>query len=292
LLRRNLLPQAQELERQAREGIGAVREGVEEASRSVLGDEEESLRLAREQLDEAIRQVNEETARSDSEGSQRQQDGQPGTEGRPQDRQAGMEGRPQERQASAGRPQESPEGQRQDQGQRQGQGQRAGEAQQDQQGSPRGGRRPRPEDLRTAQAGERGQRDPAGWGGGGPDQSGSWEDIGARGPLTGADFREWSDRLRDVEEALTERELREEVARVRDRARAVRAEFVRHGTEPQWDLVRTQIMAPLNELRQQISERLAQLQSDEALVPIDRDPVPDRYAEVVRRYFENLGGGD
>jgi hypothetical protein len=91
---------------------------------------------------------------------------------------------------------------------------------------------------------------------------------------------------------LDERELREEVARVRDRARGMRAEFVRHGTEPQWDLVRTQIMTPLNELRQQISEKLAQLQSDEALVPIDRDPVPDRYAEVVRRYFENLGDGD
>jgi hypothetical protein len=91
---------------------------------------------------------------------------------------------------------------------------------------------------------------------------------------------------------LSEPELREQVARIRDRARTIRAEFVRHGTEPQWDLVRSQIMQPLTELKEQIEERLAQLQSDEALVPIDRDPVPDRYAELVRRYFENLGDSD
>ncbi len=48
-------------------------------------------------------------------------------------------------------------------------------------------------------------------------------------------------------------------------------------------------MDPLTELRHRVTERLAQLQSDEALVPIDRDPVPDRFAEVVRSYFENLG---
>jgi hypothetical protein len=95
-----------------------------------------------------------------------------------------------------------------------------------------------------------------------------------------------------VEEMLTERELRDEAARVRDRARAIRAEFKRHGKEPQWDLVQQQITNPLTELRKHLSDKLAQLQSDEALVPIDRDPVPSRFAELVRRYYENLGGGD
>jgi hypothetical protein len=88
---------------------------------------------------------------------------------------------------------------------------------------------------------------------------------------------------------LPEQELREEAARVWDRARAIRAESVRHGKEPQWDLLRSQVMEPLAELRQRISERLAQLTSSEAMVPIDRDPVPERYAELVRTYFENLG---
>lgn len=139
--------------------------------------------------------------------------------------------------------------------------------------------------------GPRQQGSPMGPGGNQVD-SGHWEDVGARGPLTGQDYREWSDDLRDIEEMLTERELRDEVARVRDRARGMRTEFVRHGTEPQWDLVRSQITEPLAELTKQIGERLAQLQSDEAMVPIDRDPVPDRFAEVVRKYFENLGGND
>jgi hypothetical protein len=123
-------------------------------------------------------------------------------------------------------------------------------------------------------------------------ESGPWDDVGERGPLTGQDYRQWSDNLRDVEEMLSERQLREEVARVRDRAKGMRAEFVRHGTEPQWDLVRSQITEPLAELRAQIGEKLAQLQSEDALVPIDRDPVPDRFAEIVRNYFENLGGND
>ncbi len=120
-------------------------------------------------------------------------------------------------------------------------------------------------------------------------ESGPWDDQGERGPFTGEDFLTWSDRLRDVEDMLPERELRDEAATVWDRARAVRAEFKRHGKEPQWDLVKSQIMDPLAELRQRVGERLAQLQSDEALVPIDRDPVPDRFADVVRSYFENLG---
>jgi hypothetical protein len=95
-----------------------------------------------------------------------------------------------------------------------------------------------------------------------------------------------------VEEMLDERDLRNEAARIRDRARSIRSEFTRHGKEPQWDIVKQQITNPLTELRKHLSDKLAQLQSDEALVPIDRDPVPGRFAELVRRYYENLGGGD
>jgi hypothetical protein len=112
------------------------------------------------------------------------------------------------------------------------------------------------------------------------------------GPLTGRDFRQWSDRLRDVEEILSEPDLRNDVARIRDRARAIRAEFTRHGKEPQWNLVEQMITKPLTELRNRIGEELAKLKPDEAIVPIDRDPVPGRFAELVRRYYENLGGDE
>jgi len=261
LLRRNFLPQAQEVERQAGEGIQSMRRGVEEAAESILGDEAEGLRLAREQVDELTRQVDEEAAQASRQG-----------EGRPnqnQDQQSSL--------------------QAQAQGDRQGENPQGG----GRPGSPRDGR-PQPNaDTRTARTGSRrNQSDPTGFGGGGPEDAGPWDDYGERGPLTGRDYQDWSDDLRDVEEMLGEPELREQVARIRDRARTIRAEFVRHGTEPQWDLVRSQIMQPLTEVKRQIEERLAQLQSDKALVPIDRDPVPDRYAELVRRYFENLGDSD
>ena len=126
-------------------------------------------------------------------------------------------------------------------------------------------------------------------GGGGWNPLDEWAGDDYRGPLTGGDYRQWSERLRDVEEMLDQDELRNEAARVRDRARTIRAEFTRHGTEPQWDLVLDNIMGPLVELRKEVADQLAHMQTDESLVPIDRDPVPDRYAERVRRYFENLG---
>jgi hypothetical protein len=188
LLKRDLLPQAQDLEQRAGAGIEQIRQGVEEAARGVLGDEADSLRLARQQLDELIDQVRDANAVS------------------------GL--------SEAADPNASTE-------------------------------------------------------------SGN--------PFGGGGFARWSDGLRDVEEMLPEQELRDEAASVRDRARTLRAESRRHGTEPQWDLVRAQITDPLTELRRQVEERLAQLQSDKTMAPIDRDPVPDRFAELVRAYFESLG---
>jgi hypothetical protein len=88
---------------------------------------------------------------------------------------------------------------------------------------------------------------------------------------------------------LDQPELRNELARVRDRARTMRSDFTRHSKPPQWDLVRTDILKPLVEVRSRIAEELARRESNEALVPIDRDPVPPKYAERVRKYYEQLG---
>ncbi len=83
--------------------------------------------------------------------------------------------------------------------------------------------------------------------------------------------------------------LRAEAARIRDRARALRAEFTRHSKQPNWDLVNQTIGEPLVELRDAVGDELLRRQSNEALVPIDRDPVPPEFAESVRRYYERLG---
>ncbi|MDT8302068.1 MAG: DUF4175 family protein [Sedimentisphaerales bacterium] len=292
LLKRNFLPQAQEIEKQAGKGIEEMRKGVEEAAENVLGDEAESLRLARQQLDELIRQVNEEAARAGN-----QDRGQPNDSNEMADSSSNQQ-RP-------GNAQSETESQRQGrQSAQQPQGGRAsanaatgGNRQSDsdpnnaqQQGSPRGSSRRQTANARPGRRAESGGRTgPGGWL---DNQSGQWDSGDPNGPLTGRDFSQWSDRLRDVEEMLNERDLRNEAARIRDRARSIRSEYTRHGKEPQWDLVKRQITDPLTELHKHLSDKLAQLQSDEALVPIDRDPVPGRFAELVRRYYENLGGGD
>jgi len=109
------------------------------------------------------------------------------------------------------------------------------------------------------------------------------------GPLTGENFSGWSDRLRDVEEMIDVPELRNEVARVRERARAMRADYKRHSKNPQWPLVKSEISGPLVEVRNRVAEELARREKSDSLVPIDRDPVPGKYSDLVRRYYEKLG---
>jgi hypothetical protein len=53
--------------------------------------------------------------------------------------------------------------------------------------------------------------------------------------------------------------------------------------------VELQIMKPLVEVRNRVAEELARRDSKDSLAPIDRDPVPNRYSESVRRYYEELG---
>jgi hypothetical protein len=86
-------------------------------------------------------------------------------------------------------------------------------------------------------------------------------------------------------------ELRAEAARIRDRARSIRAEVKRHSQAPNWGLVRVQVAEPLVELSNRVAEELVRRNSKQAVVPLDRDPVPPRYSEKTRRYYEDLGSG-
>jgi hypothetical protein len=412
LAERGYQSQAQKFEEKAREGIEELKSGVERAAESVLGDEAEALRQAREELDKLRNQLNEEIAKNAPQlaSNQSGQARQPGERG---DRQSGTPGENAQQSAQSGQQGEgqpqSPErqnqtaqspGQRsgtgrqqQQQGQREGQGgQQGGNQQQsgqDQTAQSEGQNSPGPREgnqraqdgqsgqrqqANSSQQGERGQQGQQGQGreggqgrrqaqsqssgqqdsqqsgqqdgnqdgqnaqasserGGGSDgnQSGRNRDSrdatdrspsqtlrsladqarlrrgGIRsgsndrggdtggggedrsGPLTGERFVEWSDRLRKVEEMLDDPGLRTEVARVRELAKGVRSEFKRHSLPPNWDMVNTKISAPLAELRNRVTEELARRESKENLVPIDRDPVPGKYADRVRRYYEELG---
>lgn len=83
--------------------------------------------------------------------------------------------------------------------------------------------------------------------------------------------------------------LRNDVATAREQARNLRLESRKAGKKPDWAVVRGQVLGPLVEVRDRITEELARRDKRDPLVPIDRDPVPSRYSELVRRYYEELG---
>ena len=112
------------------------------------------------------------------------------------------------------------------------------------------------------------------------------------GPLLGEDdFSDWSKRLSNVEEMLDRPELRNQVAQARDRARAARSDFKRNNKPPQWDMVQKDILKPLVEVRERLADELSRRDSKDSLAPIDRDPVPNKYSDLVKRYYEKLGTG-
>jgi hypothetical protein len=327
LLERGFIDEARLTENEARKGITRLREGVEKAADSVLGDETEALRRARGELDQLAEDLNREIRQGSggqagepqpgeqqpggqqpggqqpgqpnenqvAEGQQRPQErgsargNQPGNEGQnnPGNRPRGLRGEQSQQQANTQNNGQQPGGDQppgeqspmpgQQAGNQQG-GQQAGNQQGgQQQGSQRGGTQQRGEgdDLRRLAGGTTG-----------PGGNRPWS-----GPITGEGFREWTDRLRDVEEMVSDPQLRAEAARIRDRARSLRAEFKRHSEQPNWELVQEFIGRPLVELRDAVAEELLRRESSEALVPIDREPVPPKYSDAVRRYYERLGSG-
>jgi hypothetical protein len=127
---------------------------------------------------------------------------------------------------------------------------------------------------------------------GNPSGSSSLADVLERSsaPITGNDFGEWSDALRDVEESVRDPEMRGAAAGIRQAARELHRDYIRHSKEPQWDLVRELVAKPLAQLRETVQAELLRKSADRnAVVPIDRDPVPTVFEQQLRRYYENLG---
>jgi len=236
--------------------------------------------------------------------------GQPDREGQPgQAESPGQRGR-QPGQGQSGQPSSSPgqqPGEGQGQGQGQGQpgslaqtgdssgqgnqpgGQRGrGGGQGQGQGQPTGDPQDSPAPDGNRDAGQqyslaRGGADGGGGGGGARGRD------DAPGIFTGEGYVDWADRLRNVEEMVDDPELRQQVATVRDRARDVRIDARRHSKPPQWELVQSDILRPMEAVRDRIREELTRRQSPDNMIAIDRDPVPGRYSELVRRYYERLG---
>jgi hypothetical protein len=114
----------------------------------------------------------------------------------------------------------------------------------------------------------------------------------AGNPITGESYSSWSDSIRDVEELVRDPEMRAEAARIREAVRSMRVDYKRHAKEPEWPLVRQLIANPLQQLTEKVQEELLRLSAERnALIPVDRDPVPSLYQQRLDRYYENLGTG-
>jgi hypothetical protein len=232
--------------------------------------------------------------RSGQKGSQGQKGSGQSGEGKPGGGKGSENNEPQDGKSQGGQPQE---GQPQN-GKSQGEGASQGKSENESgQGESSGS--PQQSDSDQSQPGEPSQNQSGGTRNGQRRQSslmdGGRESNGGAGannasarPLTGEEFGEWSDQLRDIEEMLEDSELRNRVAQVRDRARAMRAEFKRHGEMPQWDLVKSQLLGEMQVLQQRINQEVMKLESDRAMVPIDREPVPEEFDSLVQRYYELL----
>ncbi len=380
LLRRGLTKEAQQTEQIANQGLDHLQEGIEKASKLVLGDEVEALKRAREQVRQLKGSVAEEVAMNDpkkgktaaNEGERKgqqgaQQDGQPGDQKAKSAKDGDQPGQQASQQPGQGQAKDPKSGQQsgekngqanqqggmppgQQQGQQQGQqaGQQGAQSQQGQQpgqqsgkGQQQGGEKPgeqgaqsgsqpgkqgqsgqagqqpmtgqqggqegspmnsnsqsssqqanggarRPGGLRNNPNGRGGSTSPAAETSGGAEQEGR---AGPANPITGQGFNEFSDQLREAEELVTDPKLRADIARVREMARSMRSDFKRHSKAPEWESVRLQVLQPLAEIERRIAEEIARQQSPDSLVPLDKDPVPDRYSELVRRYYERLSQG-
>ncbi len=321
MLRQGYLPLAGQAQERARAGIDNLKRGVERAAERVLGDDAEALRLAQRQLQELADQLEREAAQAQAgatngpalaaAGQARENTNRETPAGEAGNREPPPGARPGE--AAQAQPGREPPGEGQP-------AQARNDNNPDQQGRPPGGA-PRdrqgqalastPADRQSSAANQTpGDRNQAGRARGARPLSDApnrnpagGEDLADEvldrlfdtnegrggGPITGNDFGPWSDRLREVEEMVELPSLRSEIATARERAREMRLEFKRDQKKPDWAVVKLQVLRPLVEVRDQIAEELARRGPKDTLVPIDRDPVPPRFTELVRRYYEELG---
>jgi hypothetical protein len=314
MLHRDFLPQASEASRRAGARIDELKTGVERAAESVLGDDTEALRLAKQELDqltdalqremtsagEGASETNQPPARaqagarpdtSDAASGAKQlaRGEQVATDGRQGSNDSNQSSRDQDPSASG-----KADSLSKDQGDNtsSADSEPSRNAQASAQGRNQTGSAGRNRSTISDTAIDSAAGGDAGGAGGGPwnfdrllnDQA--WRRVG---PLTGEGFVNWSDRLREIEEIVEFPDLRTDVATARERARLLRLEYRGDHKKPDWAVVRLQVLNPLAQVRDRIAEELARRQSNDNLVPIDRDPVPTRYSDLVRRYYEELG---
>jgi hypothetical protein len=314
MIRRDFLPQAGDASQRTGTRVDDLKRGVERAAESVLGDDTEALRLAKQELDQLTDELQREMAGAETGGNQTNQPpvrAQAGGRQQPVDRTSVEKQLAQGAQTTtdASRAQEGSNQSAQDSsapGKAEslsalGQAENSSSADSEQNGrvgSQAGTQTDGASRTRSGTAGSSldsvagADSNVGGGAGGGPwnfDRLLNDQPWRRAVPLTGEGFVNWSDRLREIEEIIEVPDLRNDVAAARERARLLRQDYRRDHKKPDWAVVRLQVINPLAEVRDRIAEELARRQSNDNLVPIDRDPVPTRYSDLVRRYYEELG---
>jgi hypothetical protein len=306
---------ARRAEKAAAVDLESLAQAVEKAAEEVLGDDSQALRQARAAVDEIASRLAKElgvSPRTDaeqkpiapSESLQLAQAGKPqGQQGEGKEGQTGPQGGGKEGQTG---PQgEGKEGQTGPQGGgKEGQTGPQGGGKEGQTGPQGGGK----EGQTGPQGG--GKEEQTGSGGGAKEARGGSRSVaregnrsGAEGSVRGGDVHgggdgvpaqelgEWITRLDRVETLLERPHLRAGVARAQRAAEELRADMRRHATKPNSKEIEQSLLQPLLQLRDSISAELARREGRESDVPIDREPVPRKFEQPVKRYYEALGGG-
>ena len=95
--------------------------------------------------------------------------------------------------------------------------------------------------------------------------------------------------MRDVEHAVDSPDVRNQLATVREQVGAYRRYFRENGRMPPNADLQKKVLAPLALARDWVGQELSRAQDDRSLVPLDRDPVQEKYFDMVRKYYEKLG---
>ncbi len=295
LLERQFLPQAKKPLENAAQTLSGLRQDIDDAAKHVLGDPKEALRRAKAQAQKLQEQVKDEISR-------KAQDPQIPTGEAPKEGEAQAltneksddPNAPQRPASTQSQESQTPSGEAPQPGQPQGLANSSPQdpvsADKPSNGNPNGSQPPSAEEP---QQGEQDGGKPSPGAKPVPGKNGNQNpELGfgtnTGGPMTGEDYLEFSDNLRDLEELIESPKLRNKAAAIREKARSIRKDFKRHGKEPQWDQVKEEVLNPLAELHGQLDEELRKLDNDNSDTPIDRDPVPKKYLDLVQQYYDEL----
>jgi hypothetical protein len=310
LVDRGFLPQASQAERSARQNIDELRQSVDRAAESVLGSEAEALRYAQRELDDLAGQMTREmsagtnsTAAAAGEDSrdQARTNSLATAGGRAANRPGN--GRA-DTNAITGAASEARDGSAQTRGEQNSSPspQTAGRAR----GTREGNNQENQSQTQRSENSQAGQNaasgeDPAGAEAGGGDAGrerlrqfaqqlgGGHGGLGENGPITGNNYVDWSDRMRDVEQAVDSQDVRNQLATVRERVGVYRRNYRQNGRRPSNGDLQNKVLSPLALARDWVGQELSRAQNDRSVVPLDRDPVQEKYSDLVRKYYEKLG---